>query len=57
MQCPRCSGNSEKTQKKWVYGIFTVEGMICKKCNKKYNVYFKNGTIHHTIPKKKIIDP
>ena len=51
MQCPRCGGESKSTGKKWRYSVFDVEGMVCKKCYKKFRVYYRHEKMSHTIPR------
>ena len=51
MECPRCGADSNPTGKKWKYAVFDVEGYHCEQCDKKFNAYYRDGKLSHTIPK------
>ena len=53
MKCPRCGLEAKKTDKTWKYHVFDVEQYDCEKCVKKFNAYYRNGMLAHTIPKAK----
>jgi len=53
MECPRCGADSKPTGKKWKYAVFDVEGYHCEQCDKKFNAYYREGKLSHTIPKSK----
>ena len=51
MKCPRCGKEAEKTGKIWKYSVFDVEQYYCEGCKKKFNAYYRDGQLAHTIPK------
>jgi len=53
MKCPRCGGFASSTGKKWKYHVFDVEQEECPKCEKKFNVYYRDKKFAYTIPKYK----
>lgn len=53
MKCPICNTNAKETGKEWKYGVFYTKQFLCSECQKKFNVYYKNGKLSHTIPKPK----
>jgi transposase-like protein len=53
MKCPRCGASSESTNKKWKYASFEVKQYYCEKCDKKFNAYYRENRLSHTIPKQK----
>lgn len=53
MKCPRCNNEGKMTGKNWKYSVFDVKGYSCDICNKKFNAYYRDGKLTHTIPKLK----
>ena len=53
MKCPRCGSESEPTRKRWEYNVFHVESYYCKKCDKRFNAYYREEKLIYTISKIK----
>jgi transposase-like protein len=53
MNCPRCGAESEKTGKEWKFGLFDAEQYYCKKCEKSFSAYYRDGKFSYTVPKAK----
>jgi transposase-like protein len=53
MNCPRCGAESEKTGKEWKFGLFDAEQYYCKKCEKTFSAYYRDGKFSYTVPKAK----
>ena len=49
VKCPRCGTETSSVVKEWNYGPFHVKEYFCKKCQKKFNLYFRKGKLSHTI--------
>lgn len=49
MKCPDCASVIEPTGKKWTFRFFDVELLYCKICNKKFNIYYRNGQFKYLI--------
>jgi len=53
VKCPRCEMEVSAASKEWDYSFFHVKMFDCKRCNKSFKVYYCEGKLSHTIPKRK----
>jgi len=53
MKCPRCGSEASDTHKEWDYSAFHVKRFDCKRCEKAFMAYYREGKLSHTIPKRK----
>jgi transposase-like protein len=51
VRCPRCGTEVSASSKEWDYNVFHVKRFDCKKCDKAFMAYFREGKLSHTIPK------
>jgi len=53
ISCPWCQTKCNPAGKEWDYGAFHAKSYYCKKCDKKFNAYYRDNKFSHTIPKMK----
>lgn len=51
MKCPRCGMDTAAVHKEWDYSAFHVKRFICKKCDKTFMVFYRDGKLSYTVPK------
>jgi transposase-like protein len=53
-KCPSCREENPQPDKKWKYGIFTVQAYTCSNCKTQYREYYdKNGKHSFTLKLQK----
>jgi len=53
VKCPRCGTEVSLPSREWDYHVFHVKRFDCKKCDKAFMAYYREGKLSHTIPKRK----
>lgn len=53
VKCPRCGTEVSTSTREWDYSAFHVKRFDCKKCDKAFMAYYREGKLSHTIPKQK----
>jgi len=53
VKCPRCGTEVSTSSREWDYHVFHVKRFDCKKCDRLFMAYYREGKLSHTIPKQK----
>ena len=48
-ECPKCKKVTANQTKKWKYGHFDVEALICSNCKTNFREYSDNGKYKFTL--------
>jgi catechol 2,3-dioxygenase-like lactoylglutathione lyase family enzyme len=51
LECPRCGGVSEPTEKSFEFGVFQGESFHCESCKKSFTAYYRGDVLSHTTPR------
>ncbi len=53
VDCPKCGKPGKPTGKEFAFGVFNGKANLCPSCGAKYNAFYRDGKINHTVPKAK----
>jgi 5-methylcytosine-specific restriction endonuclease McrA len=52
--CPKCEDWCEPTGRSFRFGVFDGKTYLCESCGKHFNVFYRDGTFSHTVPRAQV---